>query len=352
MKEANRYFLGSNSKYGFRSIFREILDSDEGNRLYIIKGGPGSGKSTLMKRVAEKFLADGDEVEIFPCSSDPDSLDGVLSKTKGVAMCDGTAPHIMDAAYPGAFETVINTGDGFDIKRLSKFKKAIKDINAEIAGCHARATEYIKAAALLREQSFNTAKEFINEDAVQTLADILPYKKRLKSGGKQYKRLLSAVTVGRIALMDDTLCNQSLVYGINDPYGAAADRLLLKIKEHGDAVGAETVTCSCSIIPEKTEHLIFPEASTAFTTVNAFHRFISSDMQMVDSMYMPFSEEVKSRLDFEQRTAKQLIERAAAEVKSAKEKHDILEGYYISAMDFSVVDRLYDKIVSETAHLE
>ena len=81
MKQSN-YFLGSNTNLGFYSYFDKILNPQKNARLYIIKGGPGSGKSTLMKRLLERFIADGDDIEKFYCSSDPNSLDGVLSLTK------------------------------------------------------------------------------------------------------------------------------------------------------------------------------------------------------------------------------------------------------------------------------
>ena len=69
------YFAGANTVQGFYSRFEEIPRDCQ--RVYYIKGGPGVGKSTLMKRVAQRAQEKGLEAEIFHCSSDPDSLDGV-----------------------------------------------------------------------------------------------------------------------------------------------------------------------------------------------------------------------------------------------------------------------------------
>ena len=86
------YFLGANSKDGFYSLYHELIDLKQANRLYIIKGGSGSGKSTFMKSLANR-LKDKSRIEYIHCSADPDSLDAVVLCDLGCAIVDGTAPH-------------------------------------------------------------------------------------------------------------------------------------------------------------------------------------------------------------------------------------------------------------------
>ena len=51
------FFFGANNKYGYCSLYKDLYSPYiDGNHL-ILKGGPGTGKSTLMKKVAEnKYL--------------------------------------------------------------------------------------------------------------------------------------------------------------------------------------------------------------------------------------------------------------------------------------------------------
>ena len=49
-----QYFLGANSPAGFYSLYSELLSPETANAIYILKGGPGCGKSTLMRRVAQQ----------------------------------------------------------------------------------------------------------------------------------------------------------------------------------------------------------------------------------------------------------------------------------------------------------
>ena len=48
------YFLGSSTAQGFRTTFDNVI-KDEGIFTYILKGGAGTGKSSLMKKAANEF---------------------------------------------------------------------------------------------------------------------------------------------------------------------------------------------------------------------------------------------------------------------------------------------------------
>ena len=69
------FFLGANSEEGFFSLYDQLL----GGRLddlMILKGGPGCGKSTFMRRVGAAMERAGERIVYINCSGDPDSLDG------------------------------------------------------------------------------------------------------------------------------------------------------------------------------------------------------------------------------------------------------------------------------------
>ena len=47
-----RFFLGANSPDGFVSFFDHLINLDTAKEVIIIKGGPGVGKSSFMRRAA------------------------------------------------------------------------------------------------------------------------------------------------------------------------------------------------------------------------------------------------------------------------------------------------------------
>ncbi len=111
------FYLGANSPGGFYSLYDELLRPEEARSIYILKGGPGCGKSSLMRRVGAAMEEHGLDVEYIVCSGDPDSLDAVVIPALATAIVDGTAPHgcatqgrrappCKKTAYPGLGQAV------------------------------------------------------------------------------------------------------------------------------------------------------------------------------------------------------------------------------------------------------
>lgn len=89
-----RYFLGANSPNGFYSLYDQLIDPATAEDVFILKGGPGCGKSSLMRKVGKALEDKGLKVEYIECSGDPDSLDAILVPALQTAIVDGTAPHV------------------------------------------------------------------------------------------------------------------------------------------------------------------------------------------------------------------------------------------------------------------
>ena len=73
LDNSETYFIAANGFDGFCSNFKYALNPNDLDRIFILKGGPGTGKSTLMKHIAEHFISNGIEVKKYLCSSDPKS---------------------------------------------------------------------------------------------------------------------------------------------------------------------------------------------------------------------------------------------------------------------------------------
>jgi hypothetical protein len=87
-----QYFLGANSPAGFYSLYDHLLPPEKARAIYILKGGPGCGKSTLMDKIGDWAEEAGLETEYILCSGDPGSLDAVVIPALKAAVVDGTAP--------------------------------------------------------------------------------------------------------------------------------------------------------------------------------------------------------------------------------------------------------------------
>lgn len=140
-----KYFAASNSFTGFTSYFDKIFNPSDFSHLYILKGGPGTGKSSFMKRVRDHFAHLHLDVEEIYCSSDPKSLDGIIigNENDKIAIIDGTAPHEQGTALPGAVDDIINLGQNWDSHWLISGRDKILALNAEKKKAYSAAYKYL-----------------------------------------------------------------------------------------------------------------------------------------------------------------------------------------------------------------
>ena len=166
------YFAAANGYSGFRSYFDNIFVSEGFKRIFVLKGGPGTGKSTLMKRVADFAASAGLDCDTIYCSSDPDSLDGVIVHTKSetYAVIDGTAPHQRDAVIPGAIDLVINLGDNFDIPLLESRRDEIICLNKKKKIAYSEAYSYLHTAGAINSKIIELIKKNFNYEKAEHIA--------------------------------------------------------------------------------------------------------------------------------------------------------------------------------------
>ena len=119
------FFLGANSAEGFYSLYDQLREGENMRDLIVLKGGPGVGKSTFMRCIGKQAEEKGLQIEYIRCSGDPDSLDAVCLPQLGVAVADGTAPHVVEPAYPAAVGRYVNLGQFYNVDRLKERRREI-----------------------------------------------------------------------------------------------------------------------------------------------------------------------------------------------------------------------------------
>lgn len=344
-----RFFLGSNTKRGFVPLFGKLKKPESGRRFYILKGGPGSGKSTLMRRIAKTLLERGHFIEFFPCASDPDSLDAIYDHDGGIVIADGTAPHILDPDYPGAYDMIINMADAWNNAAIEENRHKIIELSHDISGCHKMATACIKSAAALLDENRLIAEEYLEHNKISSFVSSLIKKLDNAASGEESHRLLSAVTVGKLLFFDKTissLCQE--VYIIEDEWGAVSAAVLSQIRDYAVKNNLAFISCYCSVnVPDKIDHILFPPIGLGITSSNSYHSTDGPVKTQGQELMKPVKGYTLDSMRKQSLLAGQLIDLAAKHVAQAKDLHDKLEKYYISAMDFSKVDKIYQKLIED-----
>ena len=329
MTQAIRCFAGANTPDGFFSCFSSIFTRRA--RVFYLKGGPGMGKSSLMKRIAERQRALGHEVSLFYCSSDPDSLDGVADETARCAVLDATAPHVCDPLLPGARDTLISLGDCLNEPALRRENAAIERLQAEIADEFRAACHYLAAAARVRDALLIRPNPVRAHDAANELAKRLSAASGNSSFGAEKRFFLSAHTLkGEVRFFSQF--SPEITVRIQTPFGGNADDVLKPLERRAREIGASVLAFCDPLAPARAAHLYFPELPL----------FVTAD----DT---PARETVSSLFP-EGRSPDPLYAEALAQayrrLSRAKELHDRLETIYTPQMDFSRLAQAEARIVS------
>lgn len=341
-----RTFLGANTPEGFFSYYEPFI---ENKRAYVIKGGPGTGKSSLMKKVAGEMLKKEIFTEYAYCSSDPDSLDGVLFPQLGAVLVDGTPPHTLEPPVPGALGGIINIGEYWDEKKLQRSLKEIFMLQGRIKKCFERCYHYLGAAGKIYADISGSAKDCIDEEKADGFMAGFMKRNFPNAGGgngKIHRRFLSGYTPkGYITFKDTiyTLCDKVFVFRddfFTSPY------FMKKAAAYLGQAGIDFYAFYSPTSPNEIEHIAVPSFSTALVTSEKgcdFEPSLTRKIHLKRFLREDFTF-IRDRLLFSKKIYAACINEALESLKKEKALHDDLEEIYIEAMDFSKLGKVSERL--------
>ena len=91
---------------------------------YVIEGEPGTGKSTLIEKIATAALERGYTVELYHCPLNPEKVEHIVIKELDVALTKSIEPHRY-CYNPG--DRVINLNEGLNQKVVAKYTTLVNE---------------------------------------------------------------------------------------------------------------------------------------------------------------------------------------------------------------------------------
>jgi len=343
---------------GFFSYYDHILPQEDADIIFVIKGGPGTGKSSFMKKIAREMLSRGHVVEFMHCSSDSDSLDGIVIRDLKAAMLDGTAPHVVDPKHPGAVDQILNFGVFWNEEGIRKHKKEIMEISREISRLFSRAYRYLHAAHDIYMDSASIHARALDRGKLNSLAaelekELFDGREHTGKAGRERSLFASAIAPAGYVNYLDSLLNAGTVYAIRGDMGTGEEQVLERLRDKALRSGYDVEGFYCALNPRKLEHLVIPGLDAAITTCNAYHRYemgAGKSFDMMDLMDRGLVERCRVELEENRTVFDWLMSAAFKSIRRAKENHDSLERYYIPHMDFNALDELYKDILKRLIH--
>jgi hypothetical protein len=212
-----------------------------------------------MRRIGDEMTERGYDIEHHHCSSDNGSLDGVVIPAFGIALIDGTSPHVVDPRYPGAVDEIINLGEYWDEEKLRGSREQIlEDSNllgqlfpaaysqlAEAKAKIARDDAECCVAACIDFFCVNKIKVDLNGEITGGLRG---------SGKSSLKRHLfcSAITPDGVKhFIESLLDGIEKIYLIEGRPGSGRSCLVEKIAWEAQLRGLDTEVYHCAFEPQK-----------------------------------------------------------------------------------------------------
>ncbi len=344
------YFASMNTGGGFKSYFNKIFSPIELTSLYIIKGGSGTGKSTLMKNIAERFKKEERDVEGFLCSADINSWDGVIID-KSVAVIDGTSPHVTDTVYTGAVDELIDLGTCLENNLLKKHRQEIINNVDEKSSCYKKAYSFLSASCQVKNEIERIASEGLDYDKMQGAITRFFRQNGLKGEGvRESVRLIESVTGDGAVRLETFESLSEKICCITNSHGCESiffDCFLKSVREcglealisfspysSGKVNGIYLPECKMSLVLERGGEDVY---DTRYKMFN-LERFLDREVLTQN----------RSKLRFAKKCADALLNGAADLFREAGVKHKALEEIYRESVDFDAVseisDGLYKKI--------
>ena len=342
---ARTLFPGAMGPEGFISCFDHLMDDALLRRKLILKGGPGVGKSTFMRRVHAALCANGEPSTLYFCSGDPDSLDGVAVPHAGLLILDGTAPHIVDPVLPGAVDCIVNLGECLNEPAMRPRLSPIRACMADNAACSRRARACLAAAAALaREnaailQSAADTERLFRMTQALTQAVLVP-SAPTESAPSMRPVITEAMTPkGEISLIAENA--QPRVIRLLFHWGMDGTPVLRQLSAAARAAGYSTEEHLCPTVPGRLLHVGIPALSTLVTTSEQ----LTAEQTFDFAACIPRGALLRHECALEQgRAGIQLhLHRAGAALAQAKELHDELESFYVPNMDFAKWQTILDR---------
>ncbi|WP_139488276.1 PRK06851 family protein [Brevibacillus dissolubilis] len=350
----NLYACGNTARGSF-SFYESVLEGLD--RLFILKGGPGTGKSTVIKKIGDEMAERGHDILFIHCPSQNGAVDGLIIENLKTAIVDGTAQGFTEPKSQ-VEKIYLNLSGAVDTYKLEAYQQEISQLNEQIATLYQQATDSFHDALLVHDEwekiyisnmDFNKANEVTEE-----VIDLFFATNTLKKQSKIRHSYFGAATPnGAVDYIQNLTEDIQKRYFVKGRPGSGKSTMLKRLVSAADQRGFDVQVYHCGFDPNSLDMVLLPELSVAIFDSTAPHEYFPDrptdeilDMYErtitagTDEQYEQELKEIKGRY-----SAK--MKEATAYLKQVEETHAELIKSYISAVDFSEVEKVKDEIQAQ-----
>lgn len=350
------YYASGNTARGFYSVYESILQQLE--RVFILTGGPGTGKSSLMRDIGVEWVKKGYDVEFLHCPSDNESIDGMIIPALKVSIIDGTVPWGIELRAPGIIEKYVHMNTAWDEAQLTtqkdeilhytmRMKESLQKAYATFAEALAIHDEWEKIYIL--NMDFDKANELTQSTIQMLFGDQSTHKKPIT----QHRFLGAATPNGPVDFIQNLTADIPKRYFIKGRPGSGKSTMLKKIARHAEGKGFDVEVYHCGFDPKSLDMVVVRELGFAIFDSTAPHEYFPNrdgdeTIDMYGTVIAPETDEkYNCEIASVSQRYKAKMKEGTAFLLEAKSWRDKRKQLYTKAMDFAKVNEIKEMIQSE-----
>lgn len=333
-------FTSSHTGQGFHTYLPELLQDAE--KVFVLKGAPGSGKSTFIRQLGESFSEQGYEVEFWISAIDPVSPEGVLIPQLKAAVVNGSLPYPIDPRYPGVTGELIYLGDYLDKEVIQTRSQVIIELCDGQENHQQQAAKILRNAREIKDGIKKQTANYLDLGKLHQLVEQLAVE-ILENGPGEKHYFASAITAeGMINYMDEISSSCQKRYVFRGPGGSGKSTVLSELAARARAKGFSLEYYHCGLEPESIQMIIIRNLQIALVDAGLLELAVKPWDQVVDmTECLEGYDEAKIMAESSEsrRIFETLMLEAQMELEKAHRCVKDIKKIYALAMDFEALDR-------------
>lgn len=357
IENASHYFARGNTAHGAHFLYKSAFQGLD--RILILMGPPGTGKSTIIRNLADNLLDRGQHVQCFHSPLRPDELDGIIATDFKVGIVDGQACGETLEGDTGETILVFDFGVALNNNGIStEALGTIEELRGKLTDAYSKAYETFATALRIHDEwekfyiesmDFMKANQIMQELIRELYAG---HENGLPTSGR-HLFFGAATPKGAFDYIQSLTAQLNRRIFIKGRPGSGKSTLLKKLAAAAEKNGIEVQVFHCGFDPNSLDMLIFPMLSTAIFDSTAPHEYFPERdgdeiLDMYERTMTPGTDQTYAAeiAAIKERYSSKMKE-ATSHLAAAEAIHSQIKSFYTAATNFSIVEELRSQLQSE-----